>query len=742
MGQQMGQVAPQNAKSATETIATILNNAQARRIYSAIVTERIRMQIDPDFANGKLRDAAEESANVLVELTAAYLRYSAALSDAITDRVAATAQAHTHAQQPEARAYADAGTGAYGGATAAAFEAAQEQQREQPTTTDMSNQYSALVANIWNPLPDAEQTDFYWIEAIYAAMCSNAIALRAVTDERITPVWSQHEEWIWWGIQDMLTELFATARQSFRVRATIHISARQSFRATILILTEPLFGAQNAALMHDFDQDIQRDTTDVIALPAIDFGDDEADARGQWLEPSLLSLSGVMTQWRTATTKLAGVGATQGVFEDTFTGDPIVWDREHWRAKKASREEVTPLPHDSTATPTTASAIPDVTESVTPSTAPQIQPPIPEQAPNQQQTPYRTVWFMTNRKAEPTQRGSNRTGTRFAADPDDDNVNKWHSSYGSCSVYVTQGANGLHAQIESGESFQANRETFLNNLTAQLPNAQEGSPVQEDRRRVLLYTHGFNTSFKDAILSAARLAVALDFSGPIICYSWPSKHLFADLSNVAQTQHPLDMVLNRLKNLLPDSNPVRIYHTCQDRAEQSSQHFAAFLRSLETLHVPIHLVAHSMGCLTLLKTLEELWTPGDNSPQVDQVVLIAADADPELLGCAALSTQHDSYVTLYASECDRALQISETSWFNGRPRIGLIPPVASAPGGDTVNVTHAPGKALTVSAIVGHSYYIEVRAIIEDIAQVLNNGHTPIQRHLVQRTFWEFPASE
>jgi len=74
------------------------------------------------------------------------------------------------------------------------------------------------------------------------------------------------------------------------------------------------------------------------------------------------------------------------------------------------------------------------------------------------------------------------------------------------------------------------------------------------------------------------------------------------------------------------------------------------------------------------------------------------------------------------------------------PRIGLIPPVASEPGVDAVNVTRGARTTFTWSTFVGHSYYIEVPAVIEDIAHVLNHSHTPKQRHLDQRIFWEFPT--
>jgi esterase/lipase superfamily enzyme len=202
---------------------------------------------------------------------------------------------------------------------------------------------------------------------------------------------------------------------------------------------------------------------------------------------------------------------------------------------------------------------------------------------------------------------------------------------------------------------------------------------------VLLYIHGFNTSFEGGSETAARVSLlAAPLRHVTLYYSWPSSaELFKYESDV-----------NAAKASVP--NLTRLL---------------SILTSLRT-RPHIIVVAHSMGAHVLASALVNL--AAQNPPRwIDSVILFAADASPDewkpVEGQFA-----NSPLVYYSNANDIALTMSKCFYNIGQDRIGLLeqyPP---------------PPRLVDLSSTVpygdfGHYYIVESRSAADDYNKVLNS---------------------
>ncbi len=150
---------------------------------------------------------------------------------------------------------------------------------------------------------------------------------------------------------------------------------------------------------------------------------------------------------------------------------------------------------------------------------------------------------------------------------------------------------------------------------------------------ILVFVHGFNTSFADAARRTAQLAYDLRFPGVSVFFSWPSRGEAGE------------------------------YAADETSVEWSQPHFDRFLQiSLSQLGARrVHVIAHSMGSRVLSRGLAAL-DPSALPPEaaeLRQVVLAAPDIDLGIFRqLAAEFAGKADRITLYASASDRALQLS------------------------------------------------------------------------------------
>jgi esterase/lipase superfamily enzyme len=219
-----------------------------------------------------------------------------------------------------------------------------------------------------------------------------------------------------------------------------------------------------------------------------------------------------------------------------------------------------------------------------------------------------------------------------------------------------------------------------------------------DAADLLLFVHGFNTTFEKAARRTAQMAVDMSFPGTAAFFSWPS-----------------------------DGSMAR-YVADREDAEWSAYDLAAFLETLEARPRSgrLHVIAHSMGNQVLVRALLDVSRrrPPGSEPLLDNVILAAPDVDADLF-TARLAPQILHLArrfTLYVSDKDVAL---DASAILGVRRLGM--PLPLVEGMETVDAT---GVEVTPwSPPEFHDYYATKLKVLADLRAVLA-GTPPGKRAL------------
>jgi esterase/lipase superfamily enzyme len=219
------------------------------------------------------------------------------------------------------------------------------------------------------------------------------------------------------------------------------------------------------------------------------------------------------------------------------------------------------------------------------------------------------------------------------------------------------------------------------------------------QRNVLVFVHGFNVTFSDAVRRTAQIAYDLQFLGAPITFSWPSQ-----------------------------GSPLPLgYTTDETNVEWTEPHLKKFLLDLKAgvgNDVRIHLVAHSMGNRALTKVLRAI-AAETNEALFSQVVLAAPDIDRDVferdIATAVVKTTRRT--TLYASSQDRALMFSKTVHTFARAGQST-PPLVFAEGMDTVDASGIDTSAL------GHSYIASEPLLLNDLFMLIRHDLKPLERNL------------
>ena len=223
-------------------------------------------------------------------------------------------------------------------------------------------------------------------------------------------------------------------------------------------------------------------------------------------------------------------------------------------------------------------------------------------------------------------------------------------------------------------------------------------------RNVLVYIHGFNTSFDEATRRAAQLGFDLKVPGITVLYSWPSR------------------------------GSVSAYFSDQSAIEASEAHIAEFLVAVSALadRGKVHIIAHSMGNRGLLRALHRATAQAAlrSGTRFGQIFLSAPDVSTSLFKqLASVYPQIAERTTLYVADQDKALAALE--WVTEGGRAGGAPPVLVLPGIDTVRVR---GSSLFR---LGHSYFAEEPDVLRDIRAQLQWHESPERRRV--RFGWPVP---
>lgn len=223
-------------------------------------------------------------------------------------------------------------------------------------------------------------------------------------------------------------------------------------------------------------------------------------------------------------------------------------------------------------------------------------------------------------------------------------------------------------------------------------NALADEVVDRGERQVLLFIHGYNVSFDDAIYRTAQVAFDLQFGGVPVLYSWPSNA--ETLRYVADRDHSLS-TLQAFERFLVD-----LAHRSGART--------------------IQVIAHSMGNNTLVHALSELArdraiaTP----PRFREIIMAAPDVDRrEFLRLSDAFQSSADHITLYAADNDRAIGASDR--LSGAPRVGDANPMFLQHGIDSIDASSV------IKGFLKHSYFAESRILLDDMQRILQSHASP-----------------
>jgi esterase/lipase superfamily enzyme len=230
--------------------------------------------------------------------------------------------------------------------------------------------------------------------------------------------------------------------------------------------------------------------------------------------------------------------------------------------------------------------------------------------------------------------------------------------------------------------------------------------IMDGRSDVLVYVHGFNVSWEEAVGGALALQLMLNRGGgldaaqtvAVVLFTWPSDgqakpwlSYKSDRAEGSASAGAFARGLLKLRDFLAD---------LRDRAHDAQ---------VKLCQQDIHLLCHSMGNFVLQHTLPKLddFTPGDAFPRLfEHIFLCAPDLDDDALEPGhGLGRVHElaRHVTIYHNREDVALHISD--YTKGNPdRLGSQ---GAARPALLHNKVHQVDCHDLVTGLVEHSYYLE-----------------------------------
>lgn len=225
--------------------------------------------------------------------------------------------------------------------------------------------------------------------------------------------------------------------------------------------------------------------------------------------------------------------------------------------------------------------------------------------------------------------------------------------------------------------------TRINNI---LKDGRSRSDLSQD---MVVFIHGFNVMFNQAVIRTAQIAFDTKFDGVPVLFSWPSDGSFYS------------------------------YMSDREDATWSAQYAAKFLEQIvhKAKAKRIHLIAHSMGSQVLIGALNQLALNDKykNKKLFSNVILAAPDFDADLFKyqIAPKMKSLASRWTIYTSKKDGALNASIK--LNSSRRLGM--PIPTINGVDVIDATDIEVSPWSIPEF--HSYYATKQVIIRDIVSTI-----------------------
>lgn len=219
-------------------------------------------------------------------------------------------------------------------------------------------------------------------------------------------------------------------------------------------------------------------------------------------------------------------------------------------------------------------------------------------------------------------------------------------------------------------------------------------------KSALIFVHGYNTSFEDALYRNAQIVWDLRYDGLSVLYSWASWGGTTD------------------------------YLYDRESAQIGRAGFIEVLRNLKEKHgiESVNVIAHSMGNQVVLDALGN-HAQTSNPATIGELILAAPDVDRDMFMSLIPNVQRIvKGITLYASSADKALQASRR--LAGVLRAGDI--------GDDGPIILDNMQTIDVTAMgeeilgLNHNVFAVSRNLIDDIRLLITRGLRPPDQRLSQ----------
>lgn len=219
---------------------------------------------------------------------------------------------------------------------------------------------------------------------------------------------------------------------------------------------------------------------------------------------------------------------------------------------------------------------------------------------------------------------------------------------------------------------------------------------------LLLFVHGFNVSFEDALMRTGQIFYDLDLPGVPVAYCWPSQGQLNPVAYMADT-NMTDVTAPLLKDFLVGL-------------------------ARDTGATRIHVIAHSMGNRVLTRALDAIVSDVlvQPKPRFNNIALTAPDLDARVV--IEISKRIDAIagrITLYASDNDEALKIA--SRYTRSRRAGQAgKQILVLKNIDTIDASDVD------TSLVGHFYYGSNLSVLSDLYYLFLLGEPPDRRFLLR----------
>jgi esterase/lipase superfamily enzyme len=278
-------------------------------------------------------------------------------------------------------------------------------------------------------------------------------------------------------------------------------------------------------------------------------------------------------------------------------------------------------------------------------------------------------------------------------------------SFAEFTVSIPPAANRQEGEVQWPRSVPGNPATDFVTLKADVIDRKQATAWfsrtvrSVPQRRVLVFIHGFNNRFDDAVFRFAQIVHDADARVVPVLFTWPSRGSVLaygyDRESNAYSRNALESTLRMLAN---------------DPAVGE-----------------ISILAHSMGNWVTLEALRQMAIrDGRVAAKIRNVLLAAPDVDVDLFREAVVDMgQSRPSFTLFVSQDDRALAISRRIWGDAA-RLGAIDPDQEPYRSefDTSGITILNLSKLKTDDPLNHSKFAESPEVVRIIGRELAEGQT------------------